>query len=215
MFQDLMREHFEAMIQRATGRPVIGLMSGNQQHPDMMCEVLILAPDRSRRRARAGEPGRQPREWAPEALRSDTANETAPTRALVSRDRAAAHRRRCRPRGRRRHVRPEPAGAWLSKFSRVVAAPVRPQAWQAGQSNSTSCHSTRPPKRTPDRGSRFKTKPHRGPLKVETVSLGMDALRSGPPRHLSPAGPPSFLEPDREHRSAAGICPKSGFKSTR
>jgi uncharacterized protein YbcI len=43
-FQDLMRERFEAVIERATGRPVIGFMSGNQQHPDMMCEVFILAP---------------------------------------------------------------------------------------------------------------------------------------------------------------------------
>jgi hypothetical protein len=103
----------------------------------------------------------------------------APTRALVSRDRAAAHGRRCRPRGRRR------------------------------------CDSTTPPKRTPDRGSRLKTNSHRGPLKVETVSLGMDALRSGPPRYLSPAGPPSCFEPDREHRSAAGIYPKSGFRSAR
>jgi uncharacterized protein YbcI len=43
-FQDLMRERFEAVIQRATARQVIGFMSGNQQHPDMMCEVFILAP---------------------------------------------------------------------------------------------------------------------------------------------------------------------------
>jgi uncharacterized protein YbcI len=43
-FQDLMRERFEAVIERATGRRVIGFMSGNQQHPDMMCEVFILAP---------------------------------------------------------------------------------------------------------------------------------------------------------------------------
>ena len=43
-FQDLMRERFEAVIERATGRPVIGFMSGNQQHPDIMCEVFILAP---------------------------------------------------------------------------------------------------------------------------------------------------------------------------
>jgi uncharacterized protein YbcI len=43
-FQELMRERFEAVIERATGRPVIGFMSGNQQHPDMMCEVFILAP---------------------------------------------------------------------------------------------------------------------------------------------------------------------------
>jgi uncharacterized protein YbcI len=43
-FQELMRERFEAVIETATGRPVIGFMSGNQQHPDMMCEVFILAP---------------------------------------------------------------------------------------------------------------------------------------------------------------------------
>jgi uncharacterized protein YbcI len=43
-FQELMRERFEAVIEGATGRPVIGFMSGNQQEPDMMCEVFILAP---------------------------------------------------------------------------------------------------------------------------------------------------------------------------
>jgi uncharacterized protein YbcI len=43
-FQELMRERFTAVIERATGRQVIGFMSGNQQHPDMMCEVFILAP---------------------------------------------------------------------------------------------------------------------------------------------------------------------------
>jgi uncharacterized protein YbcI len=43
-FQELMRKRFEAVIERATGRRVIGFMSGNQQHPDMMCEVFILAP---------------------------------------------------------------------------------------------------------------------------------------------------------------------------
>jgi uncharacterized protein YbcI len=43
-FQELMRERFEAVIERATGRRVIGFMSGNQQEPDMMCEVFILAP---------------------------------------------------------------------------------------------------------------------------------------------------------------------------
>jgi uncharacterized protein YbcI len=42
-FQDLMRSRFEAVIENATGRQVIGFMSGNQQHPDMMCEVFILA----------------------------------------------------------------------------------------------------------------------------------------------------------------------------
>ena len=43
-FQELMRERFTAVIEEATGRHVIGFMSGNQQHPDMMCEVFILAP---------------------------------------------------------------------------------------------------------------------------------------------------------------------------
>jgi uncharacterized protein YbcI len=43
-FQEVMRERFEEVIERATGRRVIGFMSGNQQHPDMMCEVFILAP---------------------------------------------------------------------------------------------------------------------------------------------------------------------------
>jgi hypothetical protein len=43
-FQELMRERFEGVIENATGRRVIGFMSGNQQHPDMMCEVFILAP---------------------------------------------------------------------------------------------------------------------------------------------------------------------------
>jgi uncharacterized protein YbcI len=43
-FQELMRDRFEAVIEGATGRRVIGFMSGNQQHPDMMCEVFILTP---------------------------------------------------------------------------------------------------------------------------------------------------------------------------
>jgi uncharacterized protein YbcI len=43
-FQDVMRERFDAVIEQATGRQVIGFMSGNQQDPDMMCEVFILAP---------------------------------------------------------------------------------------------------------------------------------------------------------------------------
>jgi uncharacterized protein YbcI len=43
-FQDLMRERFESVIEQATGRSVIGFMSGNQQDPDIMCEVFILAP---------------------------------------------------------------------------------------------------------------------------------------------------------------------------
>ena len=43
-FQDVMRHRFEEVIEDATGRKVIGFMSGNQQDPDIMCEVFILAP---------------------------------------------------------------------------------------------------------------------------------------------------------------------------
>lgn len=43
-FQDLMRQRFEKVIEDATGRRVIGFMSGNQQDPDLMCEVFILGP---------------------------------------------------------------------------------------------------------------------------------------------------------------------------
>jgi uncharacterized protein YbcI len=43
-FQEVMRQRFADVIEGATGRRVIGFMSGNQQHPDLMCEVFILAP---------------------------------------------------------------------------------------------------------------------------------------------------------------------------
>ena len=43
-FQEVMRERFAKVIEDATGKRVIGFMSGNQQHPDLMCEVFILAP---------------------------------------------------------------------------------------------------------------------------------------------------------------------------
>jgi uncharacterized protein YbcI len=43
-FQELMRERFEGVIEKATGRRVIGFMSGNQQDPDLMCEVFVLDP---------------------------------------------------------------------------------------------------------------------------------------------------------------------------
>ena len=43
-FQELMRERFVDVIRDATGRDVVGFMSGNQQSPDMMCEVFMLAP---------------------------------------------------------------------------------------------------------------------------------------------------------------------------
>ncbi len=44
VFQEVMRARFEAVIQHATGRSVIGFMSGNQQDPDMICEVFVLSP---------------------------------------------------------------------------------------------------------------------------------------------------------------------------
>jgi uncharacterized protein YbcI len=43
-FQEVMRDRFTEVIEHATGRTVIGFMSGNQQHPDLMCEVFILGP---------------------------------------------------------------------------------------------------------------------------------------------------------------------------
>ena len=43
-FQELMRDRFTAVVEHATGQRVIGFMSGNQQDPDIMCEVFILAP---------------------------------------------------------------------------------------------------------------------------------------------------------------------------
>lgn len=43
-FQELMRRRFEEVVEKATGRRVIGFMSGNQQEPDLMCEVFVLDP---------------------------------------------------------------------------------------------------------------------------------------------------------------------------
>jgi uncharacterized protein YbcI len=43
-FQEVMRVRFAEVIEKATGRVVIGFMSGNQQEPDLMCEVFILGP---------------------------------------------------------------------------------------------------------------------------------------------------------------------------
>jgi uncharacterized protein YbcI len=43
-FQEVMQQRFEAVVQHATGRSVIGFMSGNQQDPDMICEVFVLSP---------------------------------------------------------------------------------------------------------------------------------------------------------------------------
>ena len=44
-FQDVMRHRFEQGVEHATGRRVVGFMSGNQQEPDMICEVFVLAPN--------------------------------------------------------------------------------------------------------------------------------------------------------------------------
>jgi uncharacterized protein YbcI len=41
-FQDVMRERFESVVEDATGRKVVGFMSGNHQEPDMLCEVFVL-----------------------------------------------------------------------------------------------------------------------------------------------------------------------------
>ena len=43
-FQELMKERFTAVVEAATRRKVIGFMSGNQQEPDIVCEVFILDP---------------------------------------------------------------------------------------------------------------------------------------------------------------------------
>jgi uncharacterized protein YbcI len=45
VFQNVMRRRFEQVVEQATGRKVIGFMSGNQQDPDMICEVFVLAPN--------------------------------------------------------------------------------------------------------------------------------------------------------------------------
>jgi hypothetical protein len=45
VFQDVMRERFEHVVERATGRTVVAFMSGNQQDPDMICEIFVLAPN--------------------------------------------------------------------------------------------------------------------------------------------------------------------------
>jgi uncharacterized protein YbcI len=43
-FQEIMRDRFIAVVEGATGQRVVGFMSGNQQEPDMICEVFVLAP---------------------------------------------------------------------------------------------------------------------------------------------------------------------------
>lgn len=44
VFQELMHDRFKEVVERATRRRVIGVMSGHQPHPEMCCEVFVLAP---------------------------------------------------------------------------------------------------------------------------------------------------------------------------
>jgi hypothetical protein len=65
-FQEVMRQRFEAVVQHATGRAVIGFMSGNQQEPDMICEVFVLSPTDLVDDAEIGEADEAPTESAPD-----------------------------------------------------------------------------------------------------------------------------------------------------
>src|SRR3954464_10505655 len=65
-FQELMRERFEEVVERATGRKVIGCMSGAQQDSDMLCEVFILGPGDPVASARLRPPG--PLEALPQGI---------------------------------------------------------------------------------------------------------------------------------------------------
>jgi uncharacterized protein YbcI len=54
-FHEVMRDRFNAVVEQATGRRVIGFMSGCQHEPDMICEVFILASVGDDPRGVAGE----------------------------------------------------------------------------------------------------------------------------------------------------------------
>ena len=41
-FEEIARPRFEQVVAEATGREVIGFMSGNQEDPDMLCQVFVL-----------------------------------------------------------------------------------------------------------------------------------------------------------------------------
>ena len=43
-FQEVMIDRFRELVEEATGRRVIGFMSGNQQEPDMIAELFVLHP---------------------------------------------------------------------------------------------------------------------------------------------------------------------------
>jgi uncharacterized protein YbcI len=47
-FQEVMRQRFDAVVEDATGRRVIGFMSGNQQDPDNDVRGVRPRPHRSR-----------------------------------------------------------------------------------------------------------------------------------------------------------------------
>jgi uncharacterized protein YbcI len=87
-FQDIMRDRFEAVIEQATGRRVIGFMSGNQQDPDIMCEVFILAGTDLVESHEIPEAARSPRDegHAPPtaALRPATSEMTTPAAAATA-----------------------------------------------------------------------------------------------------------------------------------
>jgi len=40
--KEAMRTQYTALIERATGRSVVGFMSGAQQDPDLQCEIFVL-----------------------------------------------------------------------------------------------------------------------------------------------------------------------------
>jgi uncharacterized protein YbcI len=44
-FQEVMRDRFIAVVERETGRRVVGFMASGQQDTDMLCEVFILASE--------------------------------------------------------------------------------------------------------------------------------------------------------------------------
>ena len=43
-WQQIMEPRFVEVVESATGRPVIGFMSGNQADPAMTCELFVLGP---------------------------------------------------------------------------------------------------------------------------------------------------------------------------
>jgi uncharacterized protein YbcI len=43
-FQEVMRDRFSEVVERATGREVVGFMSANQHDPAMISELFVLRP---------------------------------------------------------------------------------------------------------------------------------------------------------------------------